>query len=237
MMLNFGQEGMITPEIALLVLESVLLVATISLLVYSIREGKVRVRLLKEMARTTRILTRRDYFTVVVDSLQEGRKEVIGCITGRVPKENDRKHVDKIVRSLEKLRKNGVTVRYLIPMLPDRLYIGYVYTRAGAEVRYSNCLLMNDSRYMVVDDELVLVGVPEARGEREPTKKGYNIPSTGLARILREHFYNCWEHNITYEDYLREIVKQTRGSPSLLARELNIDEEEIERVVGSQGKA
>lgn len=224
---------MITPEVALLALESVLLVTTIALLVYSIREGKIRDRLLKEITKTTKILTRQDYFIVVVDSLQEAKNEVFGCITGSLPREGDRKQMEKIVSSIEKQTKSGIAVRYMIPMFPDRLYLGYLYTKAGAKVRYSNCLLVNDSRYMVVDEKSVIVGIPEAKGEEKPTKKGYSIPSEGLARILREHFYNCWEHNITYEDYLTEIVRQTRASPAILARELGIDEKEIARIIGT----
>lgn len=215
---------------ALLALESVLLIATISLLVYSIKEGRVRDKLLRQMARTTRILTRQDYFNAVIESLQEAGEEVFGCITGRVPKGGDRKQVDKIVNTLKKLTENGVTVRYLLPKLPDRLAIGYQYTKAGAEVRYSNCLFMNDNRYMVVDDRLVILGIPEEKGEREPTKKGYKVPSEGLARILSEHFYTCWEHNITYKEYLTEVVKQTNASPPILAKELGVSEEEVKKI-------
>jgi hypothetical protein len=227
----------VSPEFALLVLESVLLVATISLLIYSIKEGKVRDRLLGELARTTKILTREDYFTAVVNSLQRSEREVFGCITGRYPQDKDREHVERIAECIRDLTSKGVKVRYLIPKLPDRLYIGYLYSRAGAEVRYSNCLLMNDNRYMVVDDELIIVGVPEAVGEKEPTRKGYSIPSRGMSRILREHFYNCWEHNIDYRTYLREVVSQTGGDPALLARELKIDEEEIRSVATSTSSA
>ncbi len=221
---------------ALLVLESVLLLATITLLLYSIREGKVRDKLLRQMTRTTRILTRQEYFNEVLESLHEAREEVFGCITGRVPKGGDRKQVEKIVDTLGKLTENGVTVRYLLPKLPDRLSIGYQYSLAGAEVRYSNCLFLNDSRYMVVDDRLVIVGIPEEKGEKEPTKKGYKLPSEGLARILSEHFYTCWEHNVTYKEYLREVVKQTNASPALLAKELGISEEEVKKIVAENLK-
>lgn len=220
----------ITPEMALLGLESVLLLATLSLLIYSIKEGRVRDRLLRQMSRTTRILTRQDYFNTVLESLQEAEEEVLGCITGRVPKGGDRKQVDKIVNTLKRLSENGVTIRYLLPKLPDRLAIGYLYTEAGAEVRYSNCLFTHDNRYMVVDDRLVILGIPEEKGEKEPTKKGYKVPSEGLARILSEHFYTCWEHNITYKEYLTEVVKQTNASPSILAKELGVSREEVKKI-------
>jgi hypothetical protein len=51
-----------TMEFGLLTLESVLLVATIILLFYSLHEGKRRDHLLKEVARFTKVLTRQEYF-------------------------------------------------------------------------------------------------------------------------------------------------------------------------------
>lgn len=211
--------------LALLVLESILLVVTIILLVYSIREGKERNMLLKEMMKTTKVLTRQEYFTIVVESLQRARKEVIGCITGSFPEEIDR--VEDIAKNIAKLSKK-VKIKYLIPKFPDRLYIGYIYTKAGAEVCYYP--FVSDFRYMVVDRENVIIGVPEVRGEKEPTKKGYNIPSEELARLLKEHFYSCWKESTKYEDYVKEILKETHASPKQLAQELHIDEREIERI-------
>jgi hypothetical protein len=234
-----GFEGagiVLTPEMALLFLESVLLIATITLLIYSIKEGRARDKVLREMAKTTRILTRQDYFNAVIDAMQKAEKEVFGCITGRVPKGGDRKQVDKIISTLKTLSRRGVTIRYLLPKLPDRLCIGHQYTKAGAEVRYSNCLFVNDSRYMVVDDRFVILGIPEEKGDKEPTKKGYRVPSEGLGRILNEHFYNCWEHNIPYWDYLREVVKQTNATPSLLAKELRVSEEEVRKITAEDLK-
>ncbi|MEE8168405.1 MAG: hypothetical protein V3T58_05990 [Candidatus Hydrothermarchaeales archaeon] len=221
---------MVSIEIILLSLESVLLVVTIALLVYSLREGKVRSKLLGEMTKATKILSREEYFTSVVNSFQEAKKEVFGCITGRAPTDEDRKRIEDITQQIRRLTEAGIPVRYIIPKFPDRLYIGYLYAKAGAEVRYTNCLFLNDHRSMVVDDRLVIVGVPESVGEVEPTKKGYTIPSEGFARILKEHYSNCWGHNITYDGYLKEVLEQTGGSVELLSKELGIDEEEIARV-------
>jgi hypothetical protein len=51
-----------TVELGLLLLESILLVATVILLIYNIHEGKQRDNLLKEVGRATRVLTRQEYF-------------------------------------------------------------------------------------------------------------------------------------------------------------------------------
>lgn len=218
-----------TIETWLLVLESVLLLATIILLLFSIREGRGRKKLLLEVERATKVLTRQEYFLTVTDSMMNASTEIIGCITGRLPSGDDKKRTKDVIANIERLKANGVKVKYLLPKFPDRLHIGHLYTKAGAEVRYSNCAIVHDIRYMVVDDRVAVIGIPESTGEKEATRKGYRIPSEGLAAILKEHFYSCWDKNITFENYLKEVIKQTGATPKLLARELQIDEGELEK--------
>ena len=220
-----------TVETTLLVLESVLLVATIILLLYSIREGKGRKNLLLEVGKATKILTRQEYFLTVTDSMMDARVEVIGFITGRLPTGDDKKRVRDIINNIEKLTKNDIKVKYLVPKFPDRLHIGYLYSRAGAEVRYGIGAIASDIRYIIVDDRFVVIGIPESMGEKEATKKGYRIPSESLAAILKDQFYRCWEESMTYEKYVKEAIKQTGLTPEQLGRELQIDEKEIERFI------
>jgi len=220
-----------TVETILLVLESVLLVATVILLLYSIREGKGRKNLLLEVGKATKILTRQEYFLTVTDSMMDARVEVIGFITGRLPTGDDKKRVRDIINNIEKLTKNDIKVKYLVPKFPDRLHIGYLYSRAGAEVRYGIGAIASDIRYAIVDDRFVVIGIPESMGEKEATKKGYRIPSESLAAILKDQFYRCWEESMTYEKYVKEAVKQTGLTPEQLGRELQIDETEIERFI------
>ncbi|MEA1906121.1 MAG: hypothetical protein U9N12_04075 [Euryarchaeota archaeon] len=218
-------------ETILLVLESVLLVATIILLLYSIREGKARKNLLLEVGKATKILTRHEYFLTVTDSMMDARVEVIGFITGRLPTGDDKKRVRDIINNIEKLTKNDIKVKYLIPKFPDRLHVGYLYSRAGAEVRYGIGAIASDIRYIIVDDRFVAIGIPESMGEKEATKKGYRIPSESLAAILKDQFYRCWDESITYDKYVEEAIKQTGLTPEQLGRELQIDEEEIGRFI------
>lgn len=221
-----------TIEIILLILESILLISTIILLLYSLKEGKSRKKLLLEMGKATKILTRQEYFLTVIDSMIDAKVEILGFITGRIPTEDDRKKVRDIINNVERLTKNDVKVKYIIPKFHDRLHIGYLYAKAGAEVRYSICAIASNIRYMVVDDRFVVVGIPESIGEKEATKKGYAIPSEGLAAILKDHFYRCWEESINYEKYVKEAIKQTGLPAKQLGRELQIDEKEIERLSG-----
>ncbi len=218
-----------TIETGLLILESILLVATIILLIYSLKEGRSRKDLLLEVGKATKILTRQEYFLTVTDTMMEAKTEVIGAITGRLPVGDDKKRTKDVVDDIEKLTKSGVSVRYLLPKFPDRLHIGYLYTKAGAEVRYSGCAIVHDIRYMVVDDRVVVIGIPESTGEKEATKKGYRIPSEALASILKEHFSSCWDKNIRFEEYIQEVIKQTGATAKSLARELQIGEEELEK--------
>ena len=215
----------------LLVLESVLLAATIILLIYSIREGKERKGLLLEIGKATKILTRQEYFLTVIDSMMDANEEIIGCITGRLPAGDDKKRVRDVIDAIERLSKRGVRIKYLLPKFPDRLHIGHLYTKAGAEVIYSSCLMVHNIRFITMDDRVVVIGIPESVGEREATKKGYRIPSEGLAMILKEYFKQC-EKQISYIEYLREVIHQTGATPKILAHELQIDEGELERLAG-----
>jgi hypothetical protein len=216
-------------ETILLILESVLLIATILLLLFSLKEGRGRKNLLMEVGKATKILTRQEYFLSVTDSMMDARDEVVGVITGRLPAMDDKKRVNEIAHHIEKLKKEGIRARYLIPKFHDRLHIGHLYQKAGAEVRYSICAIANNIRYIIVDDRIVVIGIPESTGETEATRKGYRIPSEGLAAILKDHFSRCWEESINYENYLKEVVRQTGATPGLLAKELQIDEKELEK--------
>lgn len=218
-------------EITLLVLESVLLLFTIVLLLYSIKEGKRRKALLVEVGRVTKTLTRQEYFLNLIDVMQDAEEEVLGCITGRLAKGEDKKRARSIVSDIEKLTGKGVAVKYLLPKFPDRLNVGYRYSKAGADVRFSSCLFIHDVRFTVVDGRMALLGIPESVGERESTKKGYRILSEGLATILKDYFLGCWDNSLHYEDYIREIVSETGASAKVLAMEFHIDADEILRIV------
>jgi hypothetical protein len=217
-------------ETLLLILESVLLVATIILLVMSIREGRGRDRLIEEVSRATKVLTRNEYFIHVFDAMIDARGEVFAWITGRLPTGDDDKRTRQIINIIEKLRNEGVAVRYLVPRFQDRIHIAWRYTAAGAEVRFSSCPLVDDFRYTVVDGAVAVTGVPESTGEKEATRKGYRIPSEGLAGILRNHFLDCWEESVPYEDYVRQTMAQTGSTVRTLARELQVDEQELARI-------
>ncbi len=217
-------------ETGLLILESVLLVATIILLVYSIREGKQRDKLLMEIGRTTKILTRQEYFMTVLDSMLNAKEEVVGCITGRIPAGNDKQMTRDIIATLEGLAKKGVRVKYLLPKFPDRLHIGYLYTKAGAEILYSSCLMVHNMRFIIVDEKIVVIGIPEIIGETEATKKGYRIPSEGLAMVLGNYFNTC-ERRTSFPDYIKEVMSQTGATLQHLAQEYKIDEEALKSLV------
>ena len=180
-----------TIEVGLMLLESLLLVATVVLVVYNIYEGKQRDRLLTEVGRATKVFMRQEYFLFLMDSMLDAQREIIGCITGRPPAGDDVKTTRNIVDAIEKMARKGVQVKYLLPKFPDRLQIGIRYTKAGAEVRFSSCLMVHNIRFSIVDERVVVLGIPESVGEKEATKKGYRIPSEGLALVLKDYFNSC----------------------------------------------
>jgi hypothetical protein len=217
-------------EQGLLVLESVLLVATVVLLVYGIYEGKRRDALLKEVGRATRVLTRQEYFFSIMDAMMDAKREVIGCITGRPPTGDDAKMARHIIDAIEKMAGRGVSIRYLLPKFPDRLQIGVQYAKAGAEVRFSSCLMVHNIRYIVVDERIVVLGIPESVGEKEATRKGYAIPSEGLATVLRNDFNGC-DKQVSLKEYLHEVIEHSGATLEHLAREFHLDESDLKSLL------
>jgi hypothetical protein len=218
-----------TIEFGLLVLESVLLVTTVILLIYGIHEGRRRDHLLREVGRVTKVLTRQEYFFSIMEAMLDAKKEIIGCITGTPPSGDDIRMTRHIADAIEDQTGRGVRVRYLLPKFPDRLQLGVQYMKAGAEIFFSSCLLVHSIRYCVVDGKTVVLGVPESVGEREATKKGYTIPSEGLATILKNHFDDC-EDKTNFKEYVQEVVKQTGATLDHLAREFRISQEDLKRL-------
>jgi hypothetical protein len=219
-----------TLEFGLLLLESVLLVATIILLVYGIHEGKRRDALLKEVGRATKVLTRQEYFLSIMEAMLDAKQEIIGCITGTPPSGDDVKMTRHIADAIEDMTRKGVSIKYLLPKFPDRLQIGVLYTKAGAEIRFSSCLMVHNIRYSVIDERIVVLGIPENTGEREATKKGYTIPSEGLAIVLKNYFNDC-EKQTTLKEYILEVIEQTGATAEHLAKEFHLDEKELKKLV------
>ena len=214
-------------EFALLLLESVLLVATVILLIYGIHEGKRRDHLLTEVGRVTRVLTRQEYFFSIMEAMLDAKGEIVGCITGRSPSGDDVRMTRHIADAIERMTRKGVTVRYLLPKFPDRLQVGVQYTKAGAEVLFSSCLAVHNLRYIVVDEKIVVLGMPEKAGEKEATKKGYTIPSAGLAAVLKSHFEEC-EEKTGLTDFLQEVMVQTGATLDHLAREFHLNRKDLD---------
>jgi hypothetical protein len=219
-----------TIEFGLLLLESVLLIATVILLVYGIHEGKRRDALLREVGRVTKVLTRQEYFFSIIGAMFDAKQEIIATITGRPPSGDDVTMARHIVDAIDTMTKKGVKIRYLLPKFPDRLQIGVKYATAGAEVLFSSCLMVHNIRYSVIDEKIVVLGIPENIGEKEATKKGYTIPSEGLAVILKNYFNEC-EKQVSLKEYLQEVINHSGASLGHLAREFHLDEEGLRKII------
>lgn len=219
-----------TMEFALVLLESVLLAVTVILLIYSIHEGKRRDHLLREVGRVTKVLTRQEYFFSIMEAMLDAKQEIIGCITGTPPLGDNVKMTRHIADAIEDMTRKGVRIKYLLPKFPDRLQVGVQYIKAGAEILFSSCLMVHSIRYTVVDDKIVVLGIPENTGEREATKKGYTIPSEGLAAVLKNYFNDCTDKT-SLKDYLQEVIKQTGATLDHLAREFHLDQEDLKGLV------
>ena len=219
-----------TVEFNLLLLESGLLIATVILLIYSIHEGKRRDHLLREVGRVTKVLTRQEYFFSIMEAMLDAKREIIGCITGRPPSGDEIGMTRHIADAIERMTGKGVSVKYLLPKFPDRLQVGLQYRKAGAEVFFSSCLMVHNFRYIVVDEEITVLGLPDKMGEKKATKKGYTIPSEGLAALLKDYFNDC-QDKTSLKDYLQEVLKQTGANLEHLAREFHLDPKDLEELV------
>jgi len=223
-----------TLEIGLLLLESLLLIFTIVLLFYSIKEGKQRDKLIMEVGKATRVLTRQEYFLSIMDSMMDAKEEIVGCITGRRPFGDDLKMMKTIIEDISRITKKGVKVKYLLPKFPDRLHVGYKYMKAGAEIYYSSCLMVHNIRFIIVDERVVVMGIPESTGEKEATKKGYRIPSEGLAMVLKNYFNTC-EKQSGFAEYMKEVVEQTGASIEHIAKEYGIEADGLRKLLPRSG--
>lgn len=222
--------------LALLIVELTLLVATLILLYLSRHELEGRKRLVEHLMETMRMLTRTEYFNAVLEAIRTSTKEIFGSITGAKPKGSS-KFFEKIVKEIEMASSRGVKIRYLMPKGREKLYVGYRYTKAGAEVRYHRGLVVYDLRHMVVDDRIVVMGFPEKVGVEQPTRTGIKIESESLAKIFKERFERLWEEATPYDVYLKDLVEDIRRanpeiSKDLVSKQLEIPMEEIDRVWG-----
>jgi hypothetical protein len=217
-------------ELSLLILESVLLVATIILLLFSLKEGRGRDKLIMQVERATRVLSRHEYFISVTDTMMDAETEVVGSITGRFPVGDDSKRTREVANTIEKLVQSGVKVRYLLPKFHDRLHVGWLYRRAGAEVRFGSDPHLHDFRYIVADDRMAMIGIPEGTGAQEATKRGYRIPSQGLSALLKRDFDENWKGATAFEEQVQETIAHTGMTLETLSREFQIDPADLKKI-------
>ena len=218
-------------ETALLILESLLLLVTIVLILFNIKEGRGRSALIMQVGHASMTLTRLEYFLSANDAISDAQKEVAGFITGRKPSGSDINRVNSFTRAIGRAKAKGVSVKYIFPKFQDRLYVGYLYSQEGAEVRYYSAAPSQTMRYMVVDGAKVIIAIPESISEREMTSKGYIIPSEAFASILKANFDTCWEGSVPFKDYLHETLEQTGTTVGELSTEMGIDAKSLKKML------
>ncbi|MDA4128496.1 MAG: hypothetical protein OK422_03435 [Thaumarchaeota archaeon] len=223
-----------TLQIPLLLVEFVLLLTTVSLLVLNRKEQKSREKMMSHFASVADVITRQEYFVAVIDAYRRAEKRLSGSVTGSPPTREEGGVIQEIVDAVSDSVKRGVEVRFLLPLVPDRLQMGKRYKAVGATVRFHPALVISDARYMLVDDKMVLVGVPERKGKNEPTRKGYAIPSESVTYLFKVEFESYWSsaEARSYDQYLTELVTQARtANPSisvdLIADNLGIDKGDV----------
>jgi hypothetical protein len=224
---------------ALLFVELVLLIATLSLILLGRREARGREKLAQQMMHTARMVSRQEYFNSVHFAMQSATHSIKGAITGSSPLTTEvMDRVQGIADQIRGARARNVSVQYLLPKSQDRLIVASKYHEAGAEIRLHPGLLVSDMRYTVVDGKYTVIGLASTAGENQPTREGYVIPSEGLAQTFAGQFQQRWNEGASYDDYLRDILKEVRNhnpdvSVQLLSSQLHVAESEINRILAT----
>lgn len=230
-------------SLVLLIVELVLLVATLSLLILARREAHGRQLLLRQITSTAKMVSRQEYFNSVQFGMQNAIASIKGSITGSFPQTPEQKdRIDGIIEQIHRARSRNVTVQYLLPKAQDRLSLASRYIEAGAELRFHPGLLVSDMRYVIIDGRHTVLGLPSAPGETEPTREGYVIRSEGLAQVLLQNFEEKWGQALTYDNYLNgKLLEIKRHNPivsiQLLSSQLGVSESEIKRILAAAEKA
>jgi hypothetical protein len=225
-------------NLLLLVVELVLLAPTLLLLILGRREERGRRELLTHITSTARLVSRQDYFNSVRVGMEGSKESIMGSITGSAPKTQEQEdQVNKITEEIGRASRRGVSVRYMVPKLHDRLTVATRYKTVGAEVRFHPSLVVSDLRYIVIDGKESVIGLPSSASENSPTREGYLIPSEGLARLFASQFEEKWAMSLSYDDYVMEIIAEAKShdpnvSQALLSSQLGITEVEIQRISG-----
>lgn len=221
--------------LALLVLESLLLVATVVLIVLSSREARQRVDLVDKLVDTADVLSRKEYFATSVAAIQDADDRIEGMVTGSPPTGQAAQSIDRILDAIRHATDRGVTVRYILPLGQERLQMAHRYEQAGAEIRFHPGLLASDARFMVVDGDTVVIGFPEAPGERQPTRRGQRVYSEKVATLFLDDLDAKWhaEETMTYDAYLARVVQDVvrshpETSPRRIAQDLHVPESQVE---------
>jgi hypothetical protein len=222
----------------LLAVELILLIVTLFVVQASRRESKGQTQLIQEMYRTAKIVSREDYFNSVMNGYQIASSIVLARVTGKKPSGDEMETTSRLLSLIEEVTERGIKINFLLPKSPERLYMGYRYTKAGAEVRYHSGIIASDLRYMIIDAKTVVLGLSGKTGEQDPTRTGYRIPSEGLANVLKTDFITLWEsaEATDYEEYVRHLllrIKKANSSVSikLLSDQLDLDVEETSRLL------
>jgi hypothetical protein len=224
-------------SVLLLIVELVLLIATVSLLILARREAHGRQLLLRQITSTAKMVSRQEYFNSVHFAMQSAVISIKGSITGSSPETPEQKErIDGIIERIHRAKSRNVTIQYLLPKAQDRFAVASKYKEAGAELRFHAGLLVSDMRYLIIDGKYAVIGLPNAPGETEPTREGYLIPSEGFAQILQQNFEEKWRQAIAYDNYLNDMLLEIKGhnpivSIQLLSSKLGVSESEIQRIL------
>ena len=147
-------------QVLFLVVELVLLVVTLFIVQASRKETRGREQLIQEMYKTAMIVSREDYFNHILEGYHTASQSVLARVTVKKPQESEKEMVEHLISTIGvAIGTRGVEVKLLLPKSPGRISVGYKYTTVGATVRYHPGIIASDVRYMIINDETVVMGL------------------------------------------------------------------------------
>ncbi|MFQ6011764.1 MAG: hypothetical protein ACE5KG_06295, partial [Nitrososphaerales archaeon] len=92
--------GLDVIQILLIVVELILLVATLFVVILGRKEAKGREALITEMGKTARIVSREEYFNNVLEGLQGSSTYVFGRVTGTSRGGTKSDYIEKVLKQI-----------------------------------------------------------------------------------------------------------------------------------------
>jgi hypothetical protein len=190
---------------------------------------------IKEIKDSTEQLTREEYELLILRGILTAEKRIY-CYWHSLHPVAGSENYKKINTGLmQKTKEPGVTVQVVVASDPSRIAPAYELVKEDVDVRFKNSLTVSDLRFSLFDEQMCVIGVPETSiPDGKPSKHGVDTLSRKMNALLAEHFEQETSKD-TYDFYefvalqCCKVLKEPTNSVEMVAEQLRVDKEVIER--------